>query len=129
MLGRPLTKRAAAARKAAPVVVRRNHTVAPQGRTHRRWGCGEPAGGNPLRLGQESGRETQAQRCEERLTMIRREGRLDSAQPDTRTRARNSTRDPIVIRNWERPILVAAVIAILVLGGIGGLNSLVGLFD
>jgi len=34
----------------------------------------------------------------------------------------------IVVRNWERPIFVLALIAILVLGGIAGLNGLMALF-
>ena len=36
-------------------------------------------------------------------------------------------RKSMVIRDWERPIFVAALIAILVLGGIAGLNSLMSL--
>ena len=59
--------------------------------------------------------------------MIRREGRLDNPVDDTRTRAHETRRDPVVIRNWERPVMIAALIAILVLGGIGGLNSLMAL--
>jgi hypothetical protein len=57
--------------------------------------------------------------------MIRREGRLDNPVDDTR--AKRAGRDRVVIRNWERPVMIAAVIVILVLGGIGGLNSLMGL--
>ena len=57
--------------------------------------------------------------------MIRREGRLDNPVDDTR--AHESRRDHVVMRNWERPVMIAAVIAILVLGGIGGLNSLMAL--
>ena len=60
--------------------------------------------------------------------MIRREGRLDNPVDDTRTKlSRAEKRDPVIIRNWERPVMIAAVIAILVLGGIGGLNSLMAL--
>lgn len=59
--------------------------------------------------------------------MIRREGRMDNPQVDT---GRGSLEVPrtVVVRNWEKPIFVLALIVILVLGGIAGLNSLMALF-
>ena len=59
--------------------------------------------------------------------MIRREGRMDNPQVETGTKGLEVPRT-VVVRNWERPVLVLAVVAILVLGGIAGLNSLMSLF-
>ena len=55
--------------------------------------------------------------------MIRREGRVENPTSTSRAGGRKG----MVIRDWERPIFVAALIAILVLGGIAGLNSLMSL--
>ena len=55
--------------------------------------------------------------------MIRREGRVENPKSASRVGARKN----IVVRDWERPIFVGALIAILVLGGIAGLNSLMAL--
>ena len=58
--------------------------------------------------------------------MIRREARMDHPQPET---GKGLEVPPtVVVRNWERPVFVLALIAILVLGGIAGLNSLMALF-
>jgi len=58
--------------------------------------------------------------------MIRREARMDNPQVE----AAKGLEVPrtVVVRNWERPIFVLALIAILVLGGIAGLNGLMALF-
>jgi len=58
--------------------------------------------------------------------MIRREARMDTPQEETGKGL--EVPRTIVVRNWERPIFVLALIAILVLGGIAGLNSLMALF-
>jgi hypothetical protein len=63
---------------------------------------------------------------EEERAMIRREGRLDSSPVEVRKGL--EVPRTVVVRNWERPIFVIALIAILVLGGIAGLNSLMALF-
>ena len=58
--------------------------------------------------------------------MMHREGRL--AEVEVRpVRQKSQPRRTTEIRNWERWLFVAALIAILVLGGIGGLRSLMAL--
>lgn len=57
--------------------------------------------------------------------MIRREGRMAGPQPES-GRLEVPHVD-IVGRRWERPVLVASVIVILVLGGIAALNALIAL--
>lgn len=58
--------------------------------------------------------------------MIRREGRMEN--PHIETGKGLEVPHTVVVRNWERPIFVLALIAILVLGGIAGLNGLMALF-
>lgn len=57
--------------------------------------------------------------------MIRREGRLDNLPTDV-GRAPPG-RSPLIV-SWERPLMVAALIAILVLGGIFGMKTLISMF-
>jgi hypothetical protein len=59
--------------------------------------------------------------------MIQREGRLASVQVGSEGRTKSPPPRTIVIRSWERPVFVAALIGALVLGGIAALRSLVGL--
>ena len=59
--------------------------------------------------------------------MIRREGRLDNLPVEGRKKPGQEGRDHVVVRNWEQPIFVLALIIILVLGAIAGLNSLAAL--
>jgi hypothetical protein len=62
------------------------------------------------------------------LAMIHREGRLATVQAGSGRQANRAPPKTIVgIRSWERPLLTAALVAALVLGGIAGLKSLVGL--
>ena len=68
-----------------------------------------------------------AEFCEEEPPMIRREGRLDHPHLETGTRG-HERRGSVTVRNWERPVLVAAVIVILMLGVIAGMNGLIALF-
>ncbi len=60
--------------------------------------------------------------------MIRREGRLDHPEPETAPRVHAPRRGTTVNLNWERAIFVLAVIAILMLGAIGGMNVVIGIF-
>ena len=69
----------------------------------------------------------EAKRFKEELAMIHREGRLASVQVGPGMRASSPPR-PVVIRSWERPVMMAVLVAALVLGGIAGLKSLIGLF-
>ncbi len=50
--------------------------------------------------------------------MIRREGRLDHQALETGGHGRT-----VVLRRWERPALLIAAIAILILGVVVGLNA------
>ncbi len=59
--------------------------------------------------------------------MLRREGRLDTAPRESAGKTASEVRDPVPMRNWEKPIFVLALIIILVLGGIAGMNSLIAL--
>jgi hypothetical protein len=52
---------------------------------------------------------------------------MANVQVDSGARA-NSTPTPVVIRSWERPFGTAVLVVALVLGGIAGLKSLIGLF-
>ena len=59
--------------------------------------------------------------------MIRREARLDNPPPETATH-HNGRRGAVVIRSWERPVLLVAVILILMVGAIASMNGLISLF-
>jgi hypothetical protein len=58
--------------------------------------------------------------------MIRREGRVDAQKPDAVRAASRAKRGEVT--NWEGRFFVLAVIVILILGGIAGMNSLIALF-
>jgi len=59
--------------------------------------------------------------------MIRREARLDNPPPETAT-PHSRRRSAVVIRSWERPVLLVAVILILMVGAIASMNGLISLF-
>ncbi len=60
--------------------------------------------------------------------MIRREGRLANPESETAPRVHSPRRGTTVNVTWERSIFVGAVIAILMLGAIGGMNVVIGIF-
>jgi hypothetical protein len=60
--------------------------------------------------------------------MIRREARMEHPGSEPGIGKGVDVPPAVVVRNWERPIFVLALIAILVLGGIAGLNGLIALF-
>lgn len=58
--------------------------------------------------------------------MIRREGRVDALKPEpAQSPGRRRTGETT---NWEGRFFVLALIVILILGGIAGMNSLIALF-
>lgn len=59
--------------------------------------------------------------------MIQREGRLASVQAAPAKPKQELSPPSMEISSWERSIFVVALIAILVLGGIAGLRSLMSM--
>lgn len=60
--------------------------------------------------------------------MIRREGRVDNPHIETSSGGAAAGRRTGEVRNWERQLLVLAVIAALMLGAIAGVNGLTSMF-
>lgn len=60
--------------------------------------------------------------------MIRREGRVDNPHIEASSGGAAAGRRTGEVRAWERPLLVLAIIAALMLGAIAGLNGLTSLF-
>jgi hypothetical protein len=60
--------------------------------------------------------------------MLQREARVVNPEAEPLPRRAERPRKQIVVRSWEGPILVIAVIAIMALGFIGGLNSVISMF-
>jgi hypothetical protein len=60
--------------------------------------------------------------------MMQREARVANPEADMQARTFAKRRHTSVVRNWEGSVLVIAVIAIIALGFIGGLNSVMAWF-
>jgi hypothetical protein len=60
--------------------------------------------------------------------MQRREGRMAAPEAETPTRGRLSYTPVSSVRTVERAIFLVALVAILMLGAIGGLNALIGIY-
>jgi hypothetical protein len=60
--------------------------------------------------------------------MIRREGRVDNPHIETSSGGATAGRRTGEVRAWERQLLVAAFIVVLMLGAIGGVNALISMF-
>ena len=60
--------------------------------------------------------------------MQRREGRMAHPELEAAPGARHPPLTITPTRNWERWLFVLALIAILMLGAVGGLNALIGIY-
>ena len=60
--------------------------------------------------------------------MIRREGRVDNPHIEASSSEAAAGRRTGEVRAWERQLLVAAIIGVLMLGAIAGVNGLISMF-
>lgn len=60
--------------------------------------------------------------------MLQREGRIANPEEELRVRRVQPRRKSVVVTNWEGRFLVVIVLAIIALGFVGGLNSVIAWF-